>query len=280
MHSHDIRGQLDFNLIRPTPLSVYEKFFILAGTRTGQRMLDVCCGSGDISIKLLQMTSSPPKLYLLDESLKQLQRAWQALGSTNIFICGSVLNIPLPDNYFDVVTIKFGVHEFPQEMQPLLFQELYRVLKPKGVLAVWEYAFDEVTQPLAALITRKKDELAEFTDLAKNRFFPSVEQLFELFLVAGFNPAQAEFLSVPVSAKSRKTELVIREAGGLSEANENLAENRLKKLIQFMEATVPLNLWQRLGITRTQDDINYQNPLVLMVSSAHKNPKTGRIKVR
>lgn len=42
----------------------------------------------------------------------------------------------LPDNSFDVVTLQFVIHELPRQATKAIFREVYRILKPNGVMAI------------------------------------------------------------------------------------------------------------------------------------------------
>ena len=42
----------------------------------------------------------------------------------------------LADNSFDVVTLQFVIHELPRQATKAIFREVYRILKPKGVIAI------------------------------------------------------------------------------------------------------------------------------------------------
>lgn len=54
------------------------------------------------------------------------------------FLKGSVQALPLEDESVDAVTLGFGIHEIPKDKRDLLFQEVRRVLKPGGRLAMYE----------------------------------------------------------------------------------------------------------------------------------------------
>jgi ubiquinone/menaquinone biosynthesis C-methylase UbiE len=45
-------------------------------------------------------------------------------------------NTGLPDNYFDVVTLQFVLHELPSQASKAIFREIWRILKPGGVIAI------------------------------------------------------------------------------------------------------------------------------------------------
>jgi len=56
---------------------------------------------------------------------------------------------PFDDHYFDLVTVASAVHWFAQEK---FFQEVGRVLKPTGILAIWGYAFFHIEPEIDYLI--------------------------------------------------------------------------------------------------------------------------------
>lgn len=57
------------------------------------------------------------------------------------FLKGSILDLPFPDNYFDVVLAIAVLHHIPsQELREKAVSECYRVLKPNGtfIVSVWD----------------------------------------------------------------------------------------------------------------------------------------------
>lgn len=126
------------------------------------RCLDVCCGTGDLTLMLADHCPYG-QVTGLDFNEKMLQLAEQkAAGNSHIhFVVGDAMHLPLASNHYDVVTIGFGLRNVPDANQCL--KELYRVLKPGGQLGILE-----MSQPVNKLVRAGwKAYFAAFPYLAK-----------------------------------------------------------------------------------------------------------------
>lgn len=103
-------------------------------------ILDLASGTGDLAIGML--TLNPDKIFSADISEKMLKIAAEKFNrqlNSEKFEClvFPAEKIPFPDNSFDAVTIGFGIRNFENPASAL--DEIYRVLKPGGALAVLEF---------------------------------------------------------------------------------------------------------------------------------------------
>ena len=112
-----------------------------AVVRTGDRVLDAACGTGDLAIADLKAGAG--KVTGLDFSPKMLERA-RAKHASIEWLQGDMLALPFADETFDAATVGFGVRNV--ENLELGLRELRRVLRPGGRLAILE-----ITQPRGAL---------------------------------------------------------------------------------------------------------------------------------
>jgi demethylmenaquinone methyltransferase/2-methoxy-6-polyprenyl-1,4-benzoquinol methylase len=79
------------------------------------------------------------EVYGIDLSPQMLavaKRRWIGLKGV-VWIEGDAQALELPDNQFDVVTVAYGVRNWPDFNRGL--QEVYRVMKPGGVVAILEF---------------------------------------------------------------------------------------------------------------------------------------------
>jgi demethylmenaquinone methyltransferase/2-methoxy-6-polyprenyl-1,4-benzoquinol methylase len=112
----------------------------------GLRVLDLCGGTGDLSIALAR-TPHPPSLVLCcDFSRPMLERARdkfgrRGLGATCFPVEGDALALPFADGSFDAVTVGFGVRNLVDMAAGL--REMSRVLVPGGRLVVLEFSRPE-----------------------------------------------------------------------------------------------------------------------------------------
>ena len=92
------------------------------------KVLDLCCGSGDL-ISLILKRNQNVNIIGLDFSSKMLEVA-KKKGLKASFIEADVQNIPFAQNEFDIVTIGFGLRNIPNKTKAL--EEISRVVKPGG----------------------------------------------------------------------------------------------------------------------------------------------------
>jgi len=128
---------LSFNLDR----SWRQRLVSLSGFRPGDKILDVCTGTGDIPIEFARRGAND--VTGIDLSAGMLARAQQKIEklnlATNIKLeTGSALNLPYGDMTFDLVTIGFGLRNLPDYARGI--SEMVRVLKPSGRLLILEFS--------------------------------------------------------------------------------------------------------------------------------------------
>lgn len=108
--------------------------------RRGDRLLDACCGTGDLA---LAARARGADVVGLDFSERMLDRA-RAKSRDVEWVQGDMLALPFEDAAFDAVTVGFGVRNVDDLDAGLL--ELRRVLRAGGRLGILE-----ITQPRGAL---------------------------------------------------------------------------------------------------------------------------------
>ena len=109
--------------------------------RPGDRVLDACCGTGDLA--LAAQRAGAGEVVGLDFSERMLERARRKASGIE-WIRGDVLALPFADASFDAATVGFGIRNVDDLEAGL--RELRRVLKPGGSLAILE-----ITTPSGAL---------------------------------------------------------------------------------------------------------------------------------
>jgi demethylmenaquinone methyltransferase / 2-methoxy-6-polyprenyl-1,4-benzoquinol methylase len=111
--------------------------------RPGARVLDVCCGTGDLTLAL-QSGGRSAKVFGSDFSHPMLVAA-RRKRSPGLFE-SDALRLPIADASFDLASIAFGFRNLTNYRDGLI--ELRRILKPGGTLAILE--FSTPTNPLLA----------------------------------------------------------------------------------------------------------------------------------
>lgn len=103
--------------------------------RPDAKILDVACGTGDLSIEL--QSHAKAKVIGTDFCRPMLTVAADKAESIP-FVEGDAMNLGFADNTFDAVTIAFGLRNLSHFADGLT--ELHRILKPGGKLAVLEFS--------------------------------------------------------------------------------------------------------------------------------------------
>ena len=119
----------------------------VSGVREGQRVLDVAGGSADLSRLFLKAVGNSGQVVLTDINNAMLRVGRDRLLDVGIATpttqCDAE-HLPFPDNYFDCVSIAFGLRNVTHKDAAL--REMHRVIKPGGRVIVLE--FSKVAKPL------------------------------------------------------------------------------------------------------------------------------------
>ena len=109
---------------------------VISGRQIGRRGLDVGCGQGAYVARMRVLGLD---VEGIDASPGQVQRATRNVGNADVVRVGSVLNIPAPNASYDFVYVINVLHHLGSlEEQQRAFTELFRVVKPGGLLFVHE----------------------------------------------------------------------------------------------------------------------------------------------
>lgn len=119
-----------------------------------QRILDLGCGTGDLTINIAKLADKGTDITGLDYSQPMLERAQQKATKSGVgklihFIHGEATQLPFPDSHLDCVGISFAFRNLTYK-NPLAgahLAEVKRVLKPSG-----RYVILESSQPENSLI--------------------------------------------------------------------------------------------------------------------------------
>ncbi len=129
-----------------------------AAVRPGDRVLDACCGTGDLAVAAARAGG---RVTGLDFSERMLERARRK--STDVdWVSGDLLALPFGEGSFEAATVGFGVRNVDD--LPLALRELRRVLGEGGRVAILE-------------ITRPRGSLAPFYRLWFDRLVPLLGRL-------------------------------------------------------------------------------------------------------
>ena len=123
---------------------IWKRFTInCSGVRSGQKVLDLAGGTGDLTAKFSRIVGKTGSVVLADINDSMLKVGRTKLRNSGIvgnveYIQANAEELPFPDNHFDIVTIAFGLRNVTDKDKALA--SIFRVLKPGGRLLVLEFS--------------------------------------------------------------------------------------------------------------------------------------------
>lgn len=113
----------------------------LLATIEPRRILDIATGTGDLAIELAKL--KPDEIIGADIAVDMLKIGEEKVhkkGLSNIIRLepGDSENLRFDTNYFDAVTVAFGVRNYENLLKGL--QEMNRVMRPGGLVAILEFS--------------------------------------------------------------------------------------------------------------------------------------------
>ena len=179
--------------------------------KSKSRILDIAAGTADISIEFLKKNKdfeifhTDVNLTMLKEGKKKLINQGRIISSV---LCDAEA-LPFPNNYFDCVTIGFGLRNVTNKEEAL--KEIYRVLSPGGKIVILE--FSKIWQPLTKIYDKfsfkivpklgklfAKDEKSYKYLVESIRMHPDQNKLLELLEKQGFEKTSFMNLSAGIVA--------------------------------------------------------------------------------
>jgi demethylmenaquinone methyltransferase/2-methoxy-6-polyprenyl-1,4-benzoquinol methylase len=183
-----------------------------SGVLPGQRVLDIAGGSGDLSRLFAKKVGKLGQVILTDINASMLGVGRDRMLDAGLAVPAAQCDaekLPFPDNYFDCVSVAFGLRNMTHK--DLALKEMRRVIKPGGKLLVLE--FSQVWKPLQPaydtysfkLLPAMGKLLANDADsyryLAESiRMHPDQETLKQMMLDAGFDKVDYHNLTAGVVA--------------------------------------------------------------------------------
>jgi len=170
------------------------------GAKPGMHILDVCCGTGQLSMELGNVVGSEGNVTGLDFSQNMLEVAkYSLIQSSNPgnirFIQGNAMELPFPDQSFDGVTVGWGLRNLPDLREGI--KEMVRTVKPGGKVvsldmakpsfpvfkqAYWLY-FEKLVPLMGKVWAKKASAYQYLHDSARE--FPAQEELVRIFTECG-----------------------------------------------------------------------------------------------
>ena len=178
-----------------------------ANVFAGQRILDIAGGTGDLAFALSKKVGLTGEVWLSDINSSML-----TVGRDRLIDQGSLLpcvqldaeNIPFPDNYFDLVTVSFGLRNMTHK--EIALKEMCRVIRPGGKTMILEFSKPvQILQPIYDWYSFKvlpwlgkqvAQDAASYQYLAESiRMHPDQEVLKQMMLDVGFDQVEVHRMS-------------------------------------------------------------------------------------
>jgi len=189
---------------------LWKRFTIeLSGVRPGNKVLDIAGGTGDLTAKFSRIVGRDGKVVLADINDSMLKVGRDKLIDKGIvgnveYVQANAECLPFPDNYFDCVSIAFGLRNVTDKEAAL--RSMFRVLKPGGRLLILEFS-----KPQSAVLGKLYDTYSftalpvlgkliandadSYRYLAESiRMHPDQDTLKQMMETAGF--ARAEYFNM------------------------------------------------------------------------------------
>lgn len=136
---------------------MWKRFTIEASAvRPGHRVLDIAGGTGDLAAKFARCVGKEGLVVLADINSSMLQVGRDKLTDHGIagnigYVQANAECLPFPDNYFDCITIAFGLRNVTDKDKAL--RSMQRILKPGGRLLILEFS-----KPIHPLLEKVYDQ--------------------------------------------------------------------------------------------------------------------------
>jgi demethylmenaquinone methyltransferase/2-methoxy-6-polyprenyl-1,4-benzoquinol methylase len=168
----------------------WRRLTVQAAVRPGDRVLDACCGTGDLAVAARKAGATVVGLDFSEPMLERARRKDDAIE----WVQGDLLELPFEDASFDAATVGFGVRNVADLERALA--ELRRVLRPDGRVGILEITrprgplrifyrlWFDVLIPLAGKILPGGKAYTYLP--ASVRRFPGPDELVELMRAQGF----------------------------------------------------------------------------------------------
>lgn len=183
--------------------------------RPGMKVVDICCGTAQLSLELAMAVGEEGKVTGLDFSENMLAIARENLADSPYasrieLIQGDAMNLPFADNSFDGATVGWGLRNLPDLEKGI--KEMIRVVKPGSMVvsldmakptmpgfkqAYWLY-FEKLVPLMGKLWAGKAKAYQYLHDSAVE--FPAQQELAKIFARCGLKETRYQNLAGGVVA--------------------------------------------------------------------------------
>ncbi len=176
--------------------------------RPGARVLDICCGTGDLALALEKRGGAGVRILGSDFCHPMLVPAQGKIARRRARVAlfaSDALNLPLRDGSLDLIAVAFGFRNLANYRAGLA--EMRRVLRPGGVAAILEFSQPpnrlfaavyhfyarRVLPVIGGALSGSRDAYAYLPESVRK--FPGAEALTRMMREAGFAEVRYEYLT-------------------------------------------------------------------------------------
>lgn len=159
--------------------------------RPGEKIIDICCGTGSLTIMLAQRLAGTGEIVGLDLSSRLLDLARKKHKPDGVaFLKGDAQDIPVSQGYFDKAVICGALHEMPRDVRQNVLAEAHRVIKANSRIVILEHNNPEKKwkRSLFDFLERFNPEYPTYRDLLKCGLIDEIER-------AGFRVVRTSVVS-------------------------------------------------------------------------------------
>ena len=171
-----------------TQHKIKQKSIELLNINSGDNILDLCCGTGDLAI-LAKKDQPQCQIIGVDFSEKMLEIAKRKSNEIQ-FLQADATNLPFEDNFFDIITMGFGLRNIQNTEKAII--EVYRVLKPNGKFLHLDFGKKNILSKIydifVSFISRffTNNKFAYSYLIESKKVFPTPDELVKDFESKGF----------------------------------------------------------------------------------------------
>lgn len=146
-----------YDAVTPVERSGFRKKQIeMVGLREGEKVLEVGCGTGSLSLPAKILVGDTGEVEGIDIAPRMVAKAQEKAKKAGLdiaFKVASIDELPYPDGHFDAVISSFMFHHLPVKVKERGLREIRRVLKDGGRLFLCDFCSPHrLTFPIAYLL--------------------------------------------------------------------------------------------------------------------------------
>jgi len=129
------------NLIDPLLKDLRAFVVKFIGIKEGDRVLDICCGTGDQVFCYAKTGAIVAGIDLNPEMIEIAMKGQKRYGFNNVYFQGADgVDLPFEDSIFDMASISLSLHEIARDKRDKIISEMKRVTKKDGSLIFIDFS--------------------------------------------------------------------------------------------------------------------------------------------